>query len=257
MHQSETVDLHSRLEGPPGAPVILLSHALGASLAMWDVQADAFAGQFRVLRFDTRGHGASPVPPAPYTLPELGGDVLRLMDARRIEQAHFCGLSMGGCIGMWLAAHAPDRIDRLVLCNTMTVFDPPGGLDARIATVRREGMSPLVDGTLERWFTSSYRAQAPEAVAAIRALLLAAPVEGYVGCAAALRDMDLRGDLGRIRTRTLVICGSQDATSPPAAARVMAAGIAEARCLELPSAHLSNLNAAAAFNAAVMGFLQA
>lgn len=256
MRQRESVDLHSRLEGLPGSPVLLLSHALGVSLAMWNVQVEVLASQFRVLRFDTRGHGGSPVPPGPYTLAQLAGDVLRLMDARGVERAHFCGLSMGGCIGMWLAAHAPDRIDRLVLCNTMTAFDTPGALSDRMAVVRRDGMAALADATLERWFTPQYRAQETQAVADIRALLLAAPVEGYVGCAAALRDMDLRGDLVRIRARTLVICGSQDATSSPAASRVMAAGIADARCLELPAAHLSNLNAASAFNAAVMGFLQ-
>jgi 3-oxoadipate enol-lactonase len=178
-----------------------------------------------------------------------------MLDAFSIERAHFCGLSMGGVTGMWLGAHAPDRIERLVLCNTAPWFGPPDAMNARIETVRTRGLAALADGTMERWFTAPFRASEPETVRRIRDALVATSPEGYTACCAALRDLDEREDLGRIRARTLVVAGTDDPTSPPATALAMAAAIPGARCVELPAAHLSNLGAAAAFNATVLGFL--
>jgi 3-oxoadipate enol-lactonase len=247
--------LHCRWDGPAEGPVLVLSNSLGASLEMWAPQVEAFCGRFRLLRYDTRGHGASSVPVRPYTIERLATDVLRLLDAHGVERASFCGLSMGGTVGMWLGAHAPDRLERLVLCNTAPYFGPPEVFEARIDAVRREGLAGLVDGILERWFTPAFRAADPATVQRIREMVLATPVEGYAGCCAALRDLDEREDLARIRVPTLVIAGSHDPSSSPGAALAMAAAIPAARCIELPAAHLSNLGAAAAFNASVLGFL--
>jgi 3-oxoadipate enol-lactonase len=247
--------LHCRWDGPPDGPVLVLSHSLGSTLAMWLPQVAAFCRHFRVLRYDTRGHGASSVPPGPYRIAQLGTDVLRLLDAFSIERAHFCGLSMGGTTGMWLGANAPERIERLVLCNTTAWLGPPAAMNARIETVRGQGLAVLADATMERWFTASFRASEPATVQRIRDALVATSPEGYVACCEALRDLDLRDDLTRIRARTLVVAGSDDPSPPPTAALAMAAAISGARCVELPAAHLSNLGAAAAFDAAVLGFL--
>jgi len=247
--------LHCRWDGPAEGRVLVLSNSLGASLEMWAPQIGPFSAVLRLLRYDSRGHGGSSVPPGPYTLEQLGTDVLRLLDAHRIERASFCGLSMGGTVGMWLGAHAPERLERLVLCNTAAYFGPPEAFNGRIDTVRRFGMTALVDGILERWFTPAFRAADRATVQRVREMLLTTPAEGYVACCAALRDLDERGDLARIAVPTLVITGSDDPSSPPATGLALAGAIAGARCIELPAAHLSNLGAAAAFNAAVLGFL--
>jgi 3-oxoadipate enol-lactonase len=257
MLRTPQVDLHYSDEGTVGRPVLVLSNSLGAALEMWSPQVEPLQQRFRLLRYDTCGHGASSVPPAPYAIADLGGDVLRLLDALEIERAHFCGLSMGGTTGIWLGAHAPDRIERLVLCNTAPFFGPPEVFDARIETVRREGMATLVEGILQRWFTAEFRATQPDVVEAIRTTLLATPVEGYAGCCAALRDVDERDHLAKIRTPALVIGGTFDPAPTIDAARSLAASIPGAQFAELPAAHLSNLGAAAQFNACVLQFLTA
>jgi len=247
--------LHCRWDGPAEGPVLVLSHSLGAALDMWSPQVEAFSERWRVLRYDTRGHGASSVPAGPYTIEQLGTDVLDLLDAHGIERAGFCGLSMGGTVGMWLGTHAADRIDRLILCNTAPYFGPPELMNARMETVGAQGMAAIVDGVIERWFTTAFRASDPASVQRVRATLLECPPEGYIACCAALRDLDLRESLPRIRMPTLVIAGSDDPSSPPATGLAIAAAIPGARCIELPAAHLSNIGAAAAFNASVLGFL--
>ena len=247
--------LNCRWDVLHGGPPLVLSHSLGASLDMWRPQVEPFCAQFRLLRYDTRGHGLSSVPPGPYTIAQLATDVLRLLDAHGIERAHFCGLSMGGAIGLWLGAHAPDRIDRLVVCNTAAWFGGPDAMNARIEAVRSEGLGAIVEPTMERWFTAEFRATQPEAVQRTRAQMLATSPDGYIACCAAIRDLDLRGDLERIVARTLVITGTDDPTSPPAAALALAAAIPGSRCAELPAAHISSLGAPAAFNALVLGFL--
>jgi 3-oxoadipate enol-lactonase len=247
--------LHCRWDGPEDGPVLILSHSLGATLDMWSPQVAAFSQHWRVLRYDARGHGCSAVPPGPYTIDHLGQDVLDLLDAHGIRRASFCGLSMGGTVGMWLGAHAADRLHRLVLCNTAPYFGPPDLMNARIETVRSQGMAAIVDGVVERWFTAEFRAADPTSVQRVREMLRASPAEGYVACCAALRDLDLRDGLARIRVPTLVIAGSDDPSAPPATALAIASAIQGARCIELPAAHLSNMGAAAAFNASVLGFL--
>jgi 3-oxoadipate enol-lactonase len=247
--------IHCRWDGPADGPVLVLAHSLGANLEMWSPQVAPFSDRWRVLRYDCRGHGCSAVPPGPYSIAQLGDDVLGLLDAHGIERASFCGLSMGGTVGMWLGAHAAGRIDRLVLCNTAPYFGPPELMNTRIDAVRQQGMAAIVDGVIERWFTPAFRTTDPASVEKVRMTLLTSPVAGYIACCAALRDVDLRPSLAAIRSPTLVIAGSDDPSSPPATALAIAAAIPGARCIELPAAHLSNFGAAAAFNASVLGFL--
>ena len=249
--------LRVRVDGPEGAPWLVLSNSLGATLEMWEPQLDAFSRHYRVLRYDTRGHGQSSIPPRPWAIADLGRDVVAMLDALGIERASYCGLSMGGATGMWLATHARDRLERLVLCNTTPWLGPPEAMNARIEQVQAHGMEPLVDGILQRWFTPEFRALDAASVQRVRQMLLASPVEGYAGCCEALRDMDQRADLARITTPTLVIAGTHDPAPTPDAARQWAATMPQALFIELPAAHLSNIGAAAGFNAAVLDFLAA
>jgi 3-oxoadipate enol-lactonase len=249
------VDLFHRVDGASDRPALLLSHSLGCDLGMWDPQLSALSGRFRVVRYDARGHGRSSVVPGPCPMDDLGRDVLALLDALNLERVHFCGLSMGGMVGMWLGAHAPERIDRLVLCNTAARMGPPGPWNERIEAVRKAGMEAIVPGVLERWFTPAFRARMPEVVEHARRMLLSTPAEGYLACCAAIRDQDQLSALPSIRARTLVISGLQDPATPPAAGRAIAAAIRGARSVELDTAHLSNLEAPEAFSAAVLQFL--
>lgn len=244
------------LKGAADAPVLVLSASLGTHHGMWNAQLAAFTRRFRVLRYDTRGHGASAVPQGPYGIETLGRDVLALLDELDIPRASFCGLSLGGMAGMWLAAHAPGRMERLVLANTSSYVGPPEPWNQRIELVKRGGMAAITEGILEKWFTPSFHASSPAEVDRIRRMLLATSPEGYIACGIAVRDMDLRADLAAIRAPALVVCGTHDRSTPPEAARYIASRIAGARLVELPAAHLSNIEAQAAFDAAVTGFLE-
>jgi 3-oxoadipate enol-lactonase len=247
--------LHHEWEGPAGAPVVVLSHSLGTSLALWDPQVPALAARFRILRYDTRGHGRSGLIASAFSIADLGRDVLRLLDAQGVDRCHFCGLSIGGLVGMWLGAHAPERLARLVLCNTATRIGTAESWAARIRAAREQGMAAMAPSVMERWFSAGFRAQAPDAVARGRALFESTSPEGFVACAVAIRDADERADAAAIRLPTLVVSGSEDPATPPAEGRAIAAGIPGARYVELPAAHLSNLEAPEAFNAALLGFL--
>jgi 3-oxoadipate enol-lactonase len=198
------MQLHFRLDGDvdgaSDAPVLVLSHALGVSHAMWAPQRESLSTHFRVLSYDGRGHGDSTVTPGPYTVAQLGQDVLELTGALGIQRFHFCGLSMGGLVGQWLASQAPTHVDRLVLASTAARFGPREALDARIASVLAEGMSPLVEGILTRWFTAPY----PRSAGASRAnsLLLTPAGRQHAANCAAVRDADLRDSLARITAPT-------------------------------------------------------
>jgi 3-oxoadipate enol-lactonase len=241
--------------GPEGAPPVVLSHSLGMDLSMWDPQAVPLSTRFRVLRYDTRGHGRTAATAGSYTIEQLARDVLRLMDALGLGRAHFCGLSLGGMIGMWLGAHAPERVHRLVLCNTGARIGTTERWNERIASVRQGGTASVAAPVLERWFSPAFRERSPGVVGRARAVLTATPSEGYAGCSAAIRDADLGGDLASIRAPTLVIGGSEDPATPPADNRRLAETIPNARYVELRASHLSCLEAAEEFTAAVAGFL--
>jgi len=247
--------LHYRIDGPPGAPALVLSHSLGADLGMWDPQVPSLARRHRVVRYDARGHGASPVASAPFGLERLGRDVVDLLDGLGIARASFCGLSMGGQVGQWLGLYAPHRVDRLVLCNTGARIGSAAHWDARIEAVGRDGTAGIADAVIARWFTPAFVAAAPREVERVRRTLVGTAAAGYTGCCAAIRDADLREDVSRIRAPTLVIAGSEDQATPPADGRFLAERIPGARYLELKAAHLSNVEAAEPFTAAVRDFL--
>lgn len=247
--------LHYEIDGDSNAPVLVLSNSLGTTLDMWLPQMAALTEHFRVLRYDTRGHGQSEVTPGPYTIAQLGGDVVALLDHLNVTRAHFCGLSMGGMTGMWLGIHAPDRINRLVLCNTSAAIGVPEMWNARIAQVRQGGMASVIPAVLERWFTADFLANAPTQVERVRTMLANSSVEGYAANCAAVRDMDQRADLGRILAQTLVIGGKHDKSTPPEHGELIAKSIPGARYVELNAAHLSNWEAAQAFTQQVQHFL--
>jgi 3-oxoadipate enol-lactonase len=245
------------LAGPEGAAALVFSNSLGTSLEMWEPQMSALSQSFRILRYDTRGHGQSSVAPRPYTIEQLADDVLGLLDELGFERVHFCGLSMGGMIGMSLAMRVPSRIKNLVLCNTAPKIGSPEIWNTRIDTVRKGGMQAVVDGVLERWFTPMFRSGSPKAIDCTKRMLLNTPVEGYAAGCAAVRDMDAREAISSIRVPTLVISGTHDPVTPPADGHFMADRIAGAGYRELPTAHLSNIEASAAFTMAVLSFLRA
>lgn len=240
----------------PDAPVLVLSNSLGTTLDMWLPQMAALLEHFRVLRYDTRGHGQSEVTPGPYTISQLGGDVLALMDHLHLHRAHFCGLSMGGMTGMWLGIHAPDRIDRLALCNTSAAIGLPEVWNSRIAKVRQEGMSSIVDTVLDRWLTPDFLAHAPAQVERVRRMLESTSVEGYVANCAAVRDMNQRADIARIVAPTLVIAGRHDKSTPPEHGELIARAIPGARYVLLNAAHLSNWEVAQAFTQSLLDFMR-
>lgn len=247
--------IHYRFDGPDEAPVLLLSNSLGTDLGLWDPQMPVFARGFRVLRYDARGHGASSATPGPYTIAGLARDAIALLDGLGIGSAHFCGLSLGGMVGMWLGVHAPGRVRKLVLCNTAARIGPPELWNARIDAVRKGGMEAIAAAVIERWFTPATRERAPEAVARVRQVLEATPAEGYTASCAAVRDMDQRAAIAAITAPTLVIAGSHDVATPPADGRFLAERIAGARYVELETAHLSNIEAAQRFTETVSAFL--
>lgn len=230
-----------RFDGPEDAPVLLLSNSLGTRMEMWAPQMDALAASHRVLRYDSRGHGRSGAPAGAYSMDRLGRDVIELLDALDIPDVTFCGLSKGGMVGQWLGYRAPERLTRLILCNTSPFMGPPQGWDDRIAAVRSGGMAAMTDAVLMRWFTPGFADCAPDAVAPVRDMLLSTDPQGYAGCSAAIRDMDMRPILSLIRTPTIVIAGDQDPATPLDHAQALATGISGAVLKVLPAAHLSNV----------------
>ncbi len=252
-----TGKLYYQIDGPDNAPVLVLSNSLGTTLAMWLPQLPALTEHFRVLRYDTRGHGQSDVTPGPYSIAQLGRDVVSLLDGLNIPAAHFCGLSMGGMTGIWLGVNAPSRIRRLVLCNTSAAIGVPEVWNTRIAKVKQDGMDSIIDAVLERWFTADFLAHAPAQAERVRQMLRNTPAEGYVANCAAVRDMDQRSELARITSPTLVIGGKHDKATPPEHGELIARAIPGAKYVELNAAHLSNWEVAQAFTQQLLSFLLA
>jgi 3-oxoadipate enol-lactonase len=249
--------IYYELSGARGAPALVFSNSLGTSLAMWEPQVAALSEDFCILRYDTRGHGQSSASPGIYSIAQLADDVLSLLDQLHFERVHFCGLSMGGMIGMSLAMRVPERLGKLVLCNTAPKIGSADAWNTRIDIVRKHGMRAIVDDVLERWFTPAFRAESTTAIECTKQMLLKTPVEGYAACCAAIRDMDGRDSVSSIRVPTLILTGAHDPVTPPQDGRYMAERIAGAECKELKAAHLSNIEAAEAFTMELSKFLKA
>ena len=235
--------------------MLVLSHSLGCDHGMWLPQMLDLLDHFQVLRYDTRAHGASDAPAGDYTLDQLGHDVLGLLDTLKIAQAAFCGISMGGAIGQWLAVNAPQRLTALVLANTSPRFGTPDLWNARRQAVLEGGMQAIVDPTMQRFFSAENQTSA--FAQSIRNVFLGTDPKGYAACCAALRDADFHATLGRISTRTLVIGSERDPSTPwKEHGEVLARGITGAKALKLDTAHLSNLEQPRAFTSALLDFLQ-
>ena len=255
--ERENYGIHYELDGPTDAPLLVLSNSLGANLGMWGAQAVEFSKNFRVVRYDNRGHGESTAPKGLYTIEDVAGDAAALIEHVGQGAANYCGLSLGGMVGMWLAIHKPQMIRKLVLCNTSALLGPKENWDARIEAVRKGGMQAVVKPVMERWFTEGFRNRAAELIKPVEQSFLKVGVEGYAGCCAAIREMDQRGDVAKIKAPTMVVAGTFDPSTPPAMGQEIARAIQGAQYTELPTAHLSNIEAAETFNSVVGYFLGA
>jgi 3-oxoadipate enol-lactonase len=260
MHvKANGIQINYELSGKEGSPVVVLSHSLASSLAMWHPQMSTLAPHYRVIRYDTRGHGGSEAAP-PYTLDQLGEDAVGLLDALGIDVVHWVGLSMGGMIGQCIALNHPERLRSLALCDTAAIIPKDAGpvWQERIDMARKKGMEPLAQPTLERWFTSSYLGLNSPMVEIIRRQLLATPVEGYIGCSEAIRELNYLDRLSEIKVPTLIMVGEDDPGTPVAASQAIHERIPNSRLVVLTSAaHLSNIEQSRAFNHALMEFLRA
>ncbi len=249
--------LFYRLEGSPGRPVLVLSHSIGADHAMWAPQVPDLLSRFQVLRYDIRGHGASDAPQGDYSIEELGREALGLVDALKISEFAFCGLSLGGAIGQWLAIYAADRVSRLVLASTSPQFGPRANWDSRRKAVLDGGMGAVIDLVMQRFFSPETLTRGDVLAQDVRSVVLGTHPIGYAGCCAALRDMDHTHVLGQVRVPTLVIVGDRDIATPWSGhGEILARSIPNAQAVHLPAAHLSNLERPRSFAAALLNFLQ-
>ena len=248
--------IHAEVEGPERAPVLMLSNSLGTNLHMWDEQVGPLTRHFRLVRYDRRGHGQSSVPKGPYTMERLGRDVIGVLDALGIQKVNWCGLSMGGMVGMWLGANAANRVDKLILSNTAAYFPDKTVWEGRIKLVRDKGLAAIVDANMERWFTKAFRDRSPGAMAKMRDMFLATKVDGYVGCDEAIRDMDHRPLLAKIAAPTLVIAGKYDPATTLEAGEFIKEHVPGAQIAVLDAAHISNLEQPEVYAQTVLGFLQ-
>ncbi|NQW08945.1 MAG: 3-oxoadipate enol-lactonase [Alphaproteobacteria bacterium] len=250
--------LYYEVSGREDGAALLLSNSLASNLHMWDPQMPALEPRFQVIRYDSRGHGRSDAPVGPYTIEMLVNDAVGLLDHLGIEKTHYCGLSKGGMVGQRLATLHPDRVDRVVLCDTAAYMGPPELWEGRIETAEAKGLPGVVDATIDRWFTKPFHTTGADAVAQVRGMILSTPVQGFVGCCRAIQAMDQRETIGAITAPVLVIVGADDPGTTPDMARDIQQRIAGARLTVLPdAAHLSNIEQPALFNAAVLGFLDA
>ena len=247
--------LNVAVDGPDDAPALMLSNSLGCTIEMWQPQMAAFSKHFRVIRYDRRGHGKSDIPPPPYSMEVFGRDVLAILDSLGIAKTHWCGLSMGGMVGQWLGANAPDRFDRVILANTSCHYPDPSNWHARIKAVRQGGLSAVADTVIAGWLTEDFRAREPETTTKLKAMLLSSPVDGYLACCEALSTLDQRALLPKIVAPTLVIAGRHDKATPIEAGEIIRDGIPGAQMIVLDAAHISNVEQATAFTEAVLGFL--
>jgi 3-oxoadipate enol-lactonase len=254
------IETHYELHGKEGAPWLVFSHSLACSVRMWDPQIAALKGSYRILAYDTRGHGASEAPKGAYSLEMLADDLKALLDQLGAKNPHYCGLSMGGMIGQTFALKYPGVLRTLMLADTTSRYPAqaaPAWAD-RIKTAEENGMAPLVEPTLQRWFTEGFRKSHPAPVAAIGKLIAATPVAGYVGCCHAIPKINVTARLKEIKAPILVLCGDQDPGTPPAMAKEIHDNAPGSKLVMIPqAAHLSNLEQPAAFSKAMQDFLAA
>lgn len=253
-------ELNYQLDGPEGAPVLVLSNSLGTDLGMWDTQIPAFTEHFRVLRYDTRGHGQSLVTEGPYSIEQLGRDVLALLDALHLDKVSFCGLSMGGLIGQWLGINAGNRLDRLVICNTAAKIADDEVWNTRIETVLRDREAAMVglrDASIARWFTPEFAEREPAQAKRITDMLAATSPDGYAANCGAVRDADFREQVAGIQVPLLIISGSQDAVTPPSGGEYIQQQVKGAEHEVFHAAHLSNVEVGEPFSRRVLDFLRA
>ena len=248
--------LVASLAGPAGAPVVVLGNSMGTTREVWEPQVGVLGERFRLLRFEHRGHGGSPAPPGPYTIGELGADVIRLLDDFGVEAASYCGISLGGMIGMWLAAHAPERVGALALCCTSAHLPPADFWAGRAAQARATGMASISEQVVGRWFTPAFHARNPAAVAGFVTTLEGVDPEGYAGCCEAIAAMDLRASLGRISAPVLVIAGAEDPATPPWHGARIASGVGRSRLRVIRGgAHLATVSQPGEVTAVLMEHL--
>lgn len=256
MIDADGCPINVEIEGREGAPVLMLSNSLGTNLHMWDAQAAEWAKHFRLVRYDRRGHGKSGAPKGPYSMERFGRDVLAVLDALKIKKTNWCGLSMGGMVGQWLGANAPDRIEKLILSNTNFHYADKGPWNDRIKIVQEKGLAGLVEPNMERWFTKGFRDRAPEAIAPVKTMFLATNPGGYVASCEAIRDMDYRASNPSIAAPTLVIVGSQDPATPPSAGEAIAQQIKGAKFAAIDAAHIANIEQPKIYTETVLNFLR-
>ncbi len=252
------ISLEYDIDGPPEAPVIACSHCLAGSSGIWDAQVIALREKYRVLTFDTRGHGGSSAPEGPYTMEMLAADVVDLFDALGIRHAHFMGISMGGMIGQTLALQHPECVSSLILCDTTCKVPPEMGSvwEERIQAVHEKGMEAVVDDTLERWLSADFQTHSPTTTERIREIILGTPVSGFIGCCHAIKNFDLADRISGIAVPALVMVGENDPGTPVASAQQIQENMKNAELAVLPQAyHLSNIEAADAFNKRLLAFL--
>ena len=252
------INIHYTMEGPEKAPVVTLSHSLATNLSMWNPQMEALASQYRVLRYDTRGHGGTDAPEGPYSFEQLAEDVVGLLGALGISKTYFMGLSMGGMIGQILAIRHPELLIGLILCDTSSHVpdDARPVWGERIQAVQAEGMEGQVEPTLERWFTGPFRKSRSAELDPVREMIRRTKPAGYIGCGYAIRSLDLTDQISRITTPTLIIVGEEDPGTPVTAAQAIHAQIEGSELVIVESAaHLSNMEQPEAFNQAVLAFL--
>jgi 3-oxoadipate enol-lactonase len=243
------------VDGPPDAPALLLINSIGSTRELWARQMPAFAARYRVIRYDARGHGQSSAPNGDYTIEQLGGDALAILDALAIPSAHICGISLGGLTAQWLAVHAADRVKKLVLANTAARIGSLASWGERIALVRESGMSAVADRAMAVWFSPAFHERDRETVRGFRAMVQNCPPDGYLGCCAALRDADLREEIAGIAAPTLTIAATADTATPPEGLAFIRDRLDGARMVTVDSGHLSNVECAEEFTAAVLDFL--
>jgi len=244
------------VSGPPAAPALLFSNSLTCDLTMWEAQVAALAGRFRVIRYDGRGQGSSVTTNGPYSIAQLGRDALAILDALGIERTLFCGLSMGGMVGMWLLTHAPERITAAVLSNTSAHMGPPSLWEGRIALARSGGMAAVEEPTVTRWFPAAVHANEPEIPDRMRPAIRNTPLDGYVACCEAIRDMDQRESIRAITRPTLVVVGTNDVATTPAMGRQIHGAIAGSGLVEIETGHIAAVERPDEFNRILLEFFR-